>query len=55
MPQMAPMYWLILLMFFIGLFILFMIINYFNSNIEINNNNNKNKFLLKSFELPWKW
>nr|QRV62450.1 ATP synthase F0 subunit 8 [Hydroporus apenninus] len=52
MPQMAPMNWLILYMFFSLTFIMFNFLNYYLFLIN-NKNNNINKFLKKSFN--WKW
>nr|QRV62369.1 ATP synthase F0 subunit 8 [Boreonectes macedonicus] len=52
MPQMAPMNWLILYLFFSLIFILFNFLNYymFLSSSHINN---INKFSMKT--LNWKW
>nr|YP_009294819.1 ATP synthase F0 subunit 8 [Parapoynx crisonalis]AMT85316.1 ATP synthase F0 subunit 8 [Parapoynx crisonalis] len=51
MPQMMPINWLISLFFFIILFILFNVMNYFIFT-------NKNKIFIKKLEkynLIWKW
>nr|QRW36348.1 ATP synthase F0 subunit 8 [Hydroporus sp. IBE<ESP> AN585] len=52
MPQMAPMNWLILYIFFSLVFILFNFMNYYLFLIN-KKNNNINKLLKKSFN--WKW
>uniref|UniRef100_UPI0030E07679 ATP synthase F0 subunit 8 n=1 Tax=Monochamus guttulatus TaxID=2079363 RepID=UPI0030E07679 len=51
MPQMAPLNWLMLFMFFILIFLLFNIMNYYsyNYNIKISK---KSKYLLT---YNWKW
>nr|WPS93602.1 ATP synthase F0 subunit 8 [Aviostivalius klossi bispiniformis] len=53
MPQMSPLYWLILFILFLFMYLLFMIKNYF---MVINKISNKNKSL-KSFinNKNWKW
>nr|QGU84910.1 ATP synthase F0 subunit 8 [Gibbovalva kobusi] len=54
MPQMMPINWIILFLFFSIIFIMFIIMNYYNYNMNnkiLKNNNfqfNKNK-------LNWKW
>nr|YP_009050378.1 ATP synthase F0 subunit 8 [Carterocephalus silvicola]AIC09077.1 ATP synthase F0 subunit 8 [Carterocephalus silvicola] len=54
MPQMMPINWIISFLFFILIFILFNILNYYIFNI--NKMNNKNKiFLKKNYPLNWKW
>nr|AXS66454.1 ATP synthase F0 subunit 8 [Cerambycidae sp. 5 KM-2017] len=51
MPQMAPLNWLILFIFFLSIFLLFNIINYFNINMTP-----EKKYILKSKTLTnWKW
>nr|YP_010166598.1 ATP synthase F0 subunit 8 [Hydroporus analis]QRV62689.1 ATP synthase F0 subunit 8 [Hydroporus analis] len=52
MPQMAPMNWLILYIFFSLIFIMFNFLNYYLFLIN-KKNNNINKLLKKSFN--WKW
>nr|UAM91050.1 ATP synthase F0 subunit 8 [Euura bridgmanii] len=52
MPQMFPINWLILYIFFMTLFIMFIINNYFFSNLA--NKKNK-KIFLKLNKLNWKW
>nr|ANJ70260.1 ATP synthase F0 subunit 8 [Hydroporus discretus] len=52
MPQMAPMNWLILYIFFSLTFIMFNFLNYYLFLIN-KKNNNTNKLLKKSFN--WKW
>nr|YP_009537990.1 ATP synthase F0 subunit 8 [Litinga mimica]AYN60733.1 ATP synthase subunit 8 [Litinga mimica] len=54
MPQMMPINWILSLIFFITIFIIFNIMNYFifnNKNIDYIN---KNKKLLKN-NFYWKW
>nr|APT41446.1 ATP synthase F0 subunit 8 [Psychodopygus squamiventris maripaensis] len=53
MPQMAPLMWLSLFIFFLMIYLLFNIINYF-SYITLNKKSSDNKTLLKSESL-WKW
>nr|UJH93369.1 ATP synthase F0 subunit 8 [Conogethes pinicolalis] len=53
MPQMMPINWIFSLFFFICIFIIFNIMNYF---IFINKNNNNSSFIsLKNKNLFWKW
>nr|UFZ13401.1 ATP synthase F0 subunit 8 [Neohermes filicornis] len=52
MPQMSPINWLILFMFFSMMLIIFNIMNYFLINPEIPNNSYKN---IKINSLNWKW
>nr|YP_009236668.1 ATP synthase F0 subunit 8 [Acraea zetes]AMJ17142.1 ATP synthase F0 subunit 8 [Acraea zetes] len=54
MPQMMPINWLFYFIFFICIFILFMIINYFifNYKIEVIN---KNISFFKNKNNNWKW
>nr|UFZ13245.1 ATP synthase F0 subunit 8 [Platychauliodes sp.] len=52
MPQMAPLSWLILFMFFTIMFIIFNMMNYFITNYSIPSTENKN-IPMKSFN--WKW
>nr|WHL46555.1 ATP synthase F0 subunit 8 [Euhampsonia serratifera] len=53
MPQMMPINWIISLFFFICIFLIFNMMNYYIFNYESNktnyNNNNKKK------NLNWKW
>nr|QXJ79794.1 ATP synthase F0 subunit 8 [Suinzona cyrtonoides] len=51
MPQMMPLNWLFLFFFTINVFLMFNIINYFNYNYSIKNNN-YSKNLIK---YNWKW
>nr|YP_009259148.1 ATP synthase F0 subunit 8 [Idea leuconoe]ALO81915.1 ATP synthase F0 subunit 8 [Idea leuconoe] len=55
MPQMMPINWILSLLFFILLFIIFNMMNYFIFyNKSIKNNNYKMNF--KNFKnLNWKW
>nr|QUB07192.1 ATP synthase F0 subunit 8 [Syneta adamsi] len=51
MPQMAPMNWLMLFFYFISIFLLFNLTNYFMFMY-----NNKNKMSYHhSIKLNWKW
>nr|YP_010710174.1 ATP synthase F0 subunit 8 [Narosa fulgens]WCS41474.1 ATP synthase F0 subunit 8 [Narosa fulgens] len=54
MPQMMPINWLFSLMFFIFIFILFNILNYYNFNNKMNLTftHQKNNFMKN---LYWKW
>nr|YP_007025997.1 ATP synthase F0 subunit 8 [Rhyacionia leptotubula]AFN86189.1 ATP synthase F0 subunit 8 [Rhyacionia leptotubula] len=53
MPQMMPINWMISFFFFIWVFILFNIMNYYIFNLKLNNFKNNKKFFLKNFN--WKW
>nr|UHA56241.1 ATP synthase F0 subunit 8 [Risoba obstructa] len=53
---MMPINWLMSFLFFLIVFLMFNILNYYIYNIKPNNNNNisyKNNFKLKN--LYWKW
>uniref|UniRef100_A0AAU7YTQ4 ATP synthase complex subunit 8 n=1 Tax=Hepialus sp. HL18 TaxID=3151657 RepID=A0AAU7YTQ4_9NEOP len=53
MPQMYPLNWIMLFIFFIFIFILFNILNYYiymNKLIKLNKN-----LLFKGVNLTWKW
>nr|QWZ46378.1 ATP synthase F0 subunit 8 [Philolithus actuosus]QWZ46391.1 ATP synthase F0 subunit 8 [Philolithus actuosus] len=52
MPQMAPLNWLTLMLFFISVFLTFNIMNYysFNYNIPV-----KKTISIKKFKINWKW
>nr|QNH82879.1 ATP synthase F0 subunit 8 [Neochauliodes punctatolosus]UFZ13206.1 ATP synthase F0 subunit 8 [Neochauliodes sparsus] len=52
MPQMAPLNWLILFIFFITLFILFNIMNYFMISPTPESPSSHD---LKNHPLIWKW
>nr|QAX27895.1 ATP synthase F0 subunit 8 [Chilo suppressalis] len=54
MPQMMPINWIISLLFFITMFIIFNIMNYY---IFINkiNNNSKNFTIQNKKNFNWKW
>nr|YP_009512533.1 ATP synthase F0 subunit 8 [Parum colligata]AXJ93087.1 ATP synthase F0 subunit 8 [Parum colligata]WMQ52825.1 ATP synthase F0 subunit 8 [Callambulyx tatarinovii] len=52
MPQMMPINWIISLLFFILIFILFNIINYY---IYFNFLTKKNNYNLKKNNFFWKW
>uniref|UniRef100_UPI0030FF0A77 ATP synthase F0 subunit 8 n=1 Tax=Carterocephalus argyrostigma TaxID=1663110 RepID=UPI0030FF0A77 len=53
MPQMMPINWIISFLFFILIFILFNILNYYIFNI--NKMSNKKMFFYKKNSLTWKW
>nr|YP_010287536.1 ATP synthase F0 subunit 8 [Endotricha olivacealis]UKT61867.1 ATP synthase F0 subunit 8 [Endotricha olivacealis] len=52
MPQMMPINWLISMFFFMCIFIIFNMMNYYIFNMKMKNQN-KNKFFIKN--LNWKW
>nr|YP_003934417.1 ATP synthase F0 subunit 8 [Hipparchia autonoe]ACV92149.1 ATP synthase F0 subunit 8 [Hipparchia autonoe]QIP53763.1 ATP synthase F0 subunit 8 [Hipparchia autonoe]UXD78905.1 ATP synthase F0 subunit 8 [Hipparchia autonoe] len=54
MPQMMPINWLLSLLFFICIFILFNIINYYIFNYNYNSKNMSKTLTFKN-NLPWKW
>nr|YP_009737776.1 ATP synthase F0 subunit 8 [Amesia sanguiflua]QHW07357.1 ATP synthase F0 subunit 8 [Amesia sanguiflua] len=54
MPQMMPINWMLSLFFFIMIFIMFNIMNYYIFNLKINNSNNKNTSIKNNF-FNWKW
>nr|UXD06480.1 ATP synthase F0 subunit 8 [Parantica sita] len=54
MPQMMPINWLLSLLFFIFLYIIFNIMNYFIFNNNNNNSHKKNYLKLKNSPI-WKW
>nr|YP_009627347.1 ATP synthase F0 subunit 8 [Aristobia reticulator]QCC70797.1 ATP synthase subunit 8 [Aristobia reticulator] len=51
MPQMAPISWLILYLFFFMIFIIFNIINYYSLNYNIKSSKNTKS----SLNYNWKW
>nr|YP_009695364.1 ATP synthase F0 subunit 8 [Vesta saturnalis]QEJ81568.1 ATP synthase F0 subunit 8 [Vesta saturnalis]QRG30032.1 ATP synthase F0 subunit 8 [Emeia pseudosauteri] len=51
MPQMAPMMWLNLFMFFIMVFMMFNVMNYFSMIYK----NKSLNFFLKKTLIIWKW
>nr|YP_009743917.1 ATP synthase F0 subunit 8 [Protambulyx astygonus]QIE12696.1 ATP synthase F0 subunit 8 [Protambulyx astygonus] len=52
MPQMMPINWMISLFFFICIYIMFNIMNYYiYSNNYMNNKNKK----MKNYQMNWKW
>nr|YP_009434622.1 ATP synthase F0 subunit 8 [Dorcadia ioffi]ATF28031.1 ATP synthase F0 subunit 8 [Dorcadia ioffi] len=53
MPQMAPMLWLLLFIFFICVYLLFLIKNYYSYSIKVNQFITINKMTKKFFN--WKW
>nr|UXW64190.1 ATP synthase F0 subunit 8 [Colias erate] len=54
MPQMMPINWMLSLLFFILIFIMFNIMNYYIFSLKINNLNVKPSSL-KNNLLAWKW
>nr|YP_008758084.1 ATP synthase F0 subunit 8 [Jellisonia amadoi]AGW80398.1 ATP synthase F0 subunit 8 [Jellisonia amadoi] len=52
MPQMAPMYWLILLLIFSIMFMFIILINYF---IYTPSNSNYSSTPMKKNHFIWKW
>nr|APT41537.1 ATP synthase F0 subunit 8 [Pressatia choti] len=53
MPQMAPLMWLSLFIFFLLMYLLFNIINYFSYNIE--NKHQKDNNIINKSIFNWKW
>nr|YP_011017075.1 ATP synthase F0 subunit 8 [Orthaga disparoidalis]WQB62433.1 ATP synthase F0 subunit 8 [Orthaga disparoidalis] len=54
MPQMMPINWMISFLFFISIFIMFNIMNYYMYNSTMQTNNySSNKLFTKNFN--WKW
>uniref|UniRef100_A0AAU7YUU2 ATP synthase complex subunit 8 n=1 Tax=Hepialus lagii (nomen nudum) TaxID=3140519 RepID=A0AAU7YUU2_9NEOP len=53
MPQMYPLNWIMLFIYFILIFILFNILNYYIYMYKSNNLNNK--LFFKNINLTWKW
>nr|UDU84881.1 ATP synthase F0 subunit 8 [Archips sp. 2019HN00066] len=53
MPQMMPINWMFSFLFFICVFILFNIMNYYTFNLKLNNKKINKKMMLKN--LNWKW
>nr|YP_010554649.1 ATP synthase F0 subunit 8 [Hydropsyche formosana]UYO79282.1 ATP synthase F0 subunit 8 [Hydropsyche formosana] len=54
MPQMMPLNWMILMMFFMGLFFIIMNLFYFNKTMSINSSKKSSmNFNLKNNN--WKW
>nr|YP_009236655.1 ATP synthase F0 subunit 8 [Telchinia acerata]AMJ17129.1 ATP synthase F0 subunit 8 [Telchinia acerata] len=54
MPQMMPINWLFSFFFFICIFIIFMIMNYFVYNYKINTSK-KNINFIHNKKFFWKW
>nr|YP_010272332.1 ATP synthase F0 subunit 8 [Scaphoideus maculatus]UKE80303.1 ATP synthase F0 subunit 8 [Scaphoideus maculatus] len=50
MPQMAPMWWTIIMLMTMSSLLMTMIINYFNSNMII-----KGTLMSKKFKMKWMW
>nr|YP_010329879.1 ATP synthase F0 subunit 8 [Artena dotata]UHA56168.1 ATP synthase F0 subunit 8 [Artena dotata]UNP54629.1 ATP synthase F0 subunit 8 [Artena dotata] len=55
MPQMMPINWLMSFFFFICIFLIFNIMNYYIYNINFNNINNNPSLNFKKKNLNWKW
>nr|YP_010728531.1 ATP synthase F0 subunit 8 [Endochironomus tendens]WEF49772.1 ATP synthase F0 subunit 8 [Endochironomus tendens] len=55
MPQMSPMLWSILFLFFTLLFIFFNILNYFNFIPTYKNTTSEKKLQISQNFLNWKW
>nr|WEF49681.1 ATP synthase F0 subunit 8 [Synendotendipes sp.] len=55
MPQMSPMLWSLLFLFFIFLFLFFNILNYFNFILTYKNLDSKEKISFSKNFLNWKW
>nr|YP_010287601.1 ATP synthase F0 subunit 8 [Orthaga euadrusalis]UKT61932.1 ATP synthase F0 subunit 8 [Orthaga euadrusalis] len=53
MPQMMPINWMMSFLFFITIFIMFNIMNYYMSNSMMQINKTTSKFTTKNFN--WKW
>nr|CAB4244817.1 unnamed protein product [Chrysodeixis includens] len=53
MPQMMPINWLFSFFFFVCIYLIFNIMNYYIFNVKISNKNNINNIKLKN--LIWKW
>nr|ALO77009.1 ATP synthase F0 subunit 8 [Mordellidae sp. GENSP02] len=51
MPQMAPLNWLTLMIFFLLMFLLILTLNYFS----FQNKSSKAKSVLTSYKINWKW
>nr|YP_010010508.1 ATP synthase F0 subunit 8 [Callosobruchus maculatus]YP_010876294.1 ATP synthase F0 subunit 8 [Bruchus pisorum]QOH99476.1 ATP synthase F0 subunit 8 [Callosobruchus maculatus]WHE17345.1 ATP synthase F0 subunit 8 [Bruchus pisorum] len=51
MPQMAPLNWLTLMIFFIMIFFMFNIMNFFSFSYPIK----KSKLQKKTIKFNWKW
>nr|YP_010564360.1 ATP synthase F0 subunit 8 [Laelia coenosa]UYX62383.1 ATP synthase F0 subunit 8 [Laelia coenosa] len=55
MPQMMPINWIFSLMFFISIFLIFNIMNYYIFYNNNNNMNKNNKIKINMKNLNWKW
>nr|YP_010026148.1 ATP synthase FO subunit 8 [Ctenoplusia albostriata]QOQ37001.1 ATP synthase FO subunit 8 [Ctenoplusia albostriata] len=53
MPQMMPINWLFSFFFFICIYLIFNVMNYYIFDVKIFKNNNNNNIKLKN--LTWKW
>nr|YP_010481014.1 ATP synthase F0 subunit 8 [Perula sp. 1 HFZ-2022c]UVN16536.1 ATP synthase F0 subunit 8 [Perula sp. 1 HFZ-2022c] len=54
MPQMMPINWMISFIYFIIIFIIFNMMNYYIFNFKLNKSSLKKKFFLNK-KLFWKW
>nr|YP_009045497.1 ATP synthase F0 subunit 8 [Appias sylvia]AHA03861.1 ATP synthase F0 subunit 8 [Appias sylvia] len=55
MPQMMPINWIFSFFFFLCIFIIFNIMNYFIFNYKTNMNNNNLNFIKPKNNFSWKW
>nr|UHA55336.1 ATP synthase F0 subunit 8 [Dimorphopteryx sp. 1 GYN-2021] len=55
MPQMFPLNWVALFVYFILIFIMFNILNFYLTIIFKNNKSSKKLFYLNKNYLNWKW
>nr|YP_010329840.1 ATP synthase F0 subunit 8 [Amerila alberti]UNP54590.1 ATP synthase F0 subunit 8 [Amerila alberti] len=55
MPQMMPINWLMSFFFFICIYLIFNIMNYYIYNITPKSNDTNNKINLKMKNFNWKW
>nr|YP_009537821.1 ATP synthase F0 subunit 8 [Chalinga pratti]AYN60538.1 ATP synthase subunit 8 [Chalinga pratti] len=55
MPQMMPINWIFSLIFFISIFFIFNIMNYFIFNYKINFNNINKNYSKSKNNFYWKW
>nr|YP_010417422.1 ATP synthase F0 subunit 8 [Hemichloridia euprepia]USF12120.1 ATP synthase F0 subunit 8 [Hemichloridia euprepia] len=53
MPQMMPINWMLSFFFFLSIYLIFNIMNYYVFFNKIDNKNNNLNFKLKNFN--WKW
>nr|AGI98274.1 ATP synthase F0 subunit 8 [Plutella xylostella] len=55
MPQMMPLNWILSFFFFIMIFILFNIMNYYSYNMKNKKLINENKKIKQNKNFYWKW